>query len=170
MLVVVNPAATRTFPTLSLRNYPKMPEPIPRRLLGCTWSFLPPGLRPSPCRNWVGARDIPSTVSEGSLISRLQYSFPSFWPPSLLAAQTVPTLGASPRPPRLLHPSRTWVVAAPCIGYANHPNRPIGDVETSTPQVSQPCRLLLPHPAQPGKLPCGNPTGQNRSPCGSNVS
>ncbi len=49
-----------------------------------------------------------------------------------------------PRPPRRLHPSRTWIVTAPCMGYANHPNRPIGDGETCTPPASQPCRLLLP--------------------------
>ncbi len=35
----------------------------------------------------------PSTASEGRSISELQYSFASFWPPHLLAAQTVPTWG-----------------------------------------------------------------------------
>ncbi len=37
----------------------------------------------------------PSTASEGSSISGLQYSFPSFWPPRLLAAQAVPTFGVT---------------------------------------------------------------------------
>jgi len=36
--------------------------------------------------------NIPSTASKRKGISGLQYSFPSFKPPSLLAVQTVPTI------------------------------------------------------------------------------
>ncbi len=44
------PAATGTFPTLSLRVLPKMPGPLPRRFAGCTCLLLPLQHWPSPAR------------------------------------------------------------------------------------------------------------------------
>src|SRR6266849_3863523 len=48
------PAATGSFPTLSLRIFPQMPEPIPRRAAECICLVLPQLHRPSPSFDWVG--------------------------------------------------------------------------------------------------------------------
>ena len=44
----------RTFPTLSLRIFPWMPGPLPRRVWRCTYPFLPASQRPSLRYDQVG--------------------------------------------------------------------------------------------------------------------
>jgi hypothetical protein len=48
------PAGGGTFPTLSLRTFPRMPGPLPRRSPRCACSFLPWRHRPSPRSDRVG--------------------------------------------------------------------------------------------------------------------
>lgn len=50
LLVVAIPAGSGTFPSLSLKIFLWMPEPLPRLLLQCILPFLPAGLRLSPAR------------------------------------------------------------------------------------------------------------------------
>src|SRR5271167_1822963 len=48
------PAAHGSFPTLSLRIFPWMLDPVPRRFTVCSHLFLPRCHRPSPSKEWVG--------------------------------------------------------------------------------------------------------------------
>src|SRR5215470_943118 len=48
------PAAPGSFPTLSLRIFPWMLDPVPRRYIVCSHLFLPRCHRPSPSEEWVG--------------------------------------------------------------------------------------------------------------------
>ncbi len=66
------PAGGWPFPTLSLRVFPWMQGPVPRRLAGCLYPFLPLRLRPSLRLNQVGAHNIRSAISERVFLSRLQ--------------------------------------------------------------------------------------------------
>ena len=43
-----------SFPTLSLRIFPWMLDPVPRRYTVCSHLFLPRCHRPSPSKEWVG--------------------------------------------------------------------------------------------------------------------
>src|SRR6516165_4581732 len=52
--VVPTPAAHRSFPTLSLKVFPWMLDPLPRRYTVCSHLFLPQCHRPSPSKEWVG--------------------------------------------------------------------------------------------------------------------
>ena len=61
------PAATGSFPTLSLRIFPEMPEPMPRRSAECICLVLPQLHRPSPSFDWVGfPRRSANTIFHGS--------------------------------------------------------------------------------------------------------
>jgi hypothetical protein len=66
------PAGTRSFPTLSLRIFPCVLGPLPRRLVWCTYSFLPTRQRPSPREDRVGAPQYPYSDFSTAPISRLQ--------------------------------------------------------------------------------------------------
>ena len=66
------PAGRRTFPTLSLRIFPCVLGPLPRRLVGCTYPFLPPRHRPSPRSDRVGAPPCPYSDFRTAPFSRLQ--------------------------------------------------------------------------------------------------
>ena len=48
------PAAHGSFPTLSLKVFPWMLDPVPRRYTVCSHLFLPRCHRPSPREEWVG--------------------------------------------------------------------------------------------------------------------
>src|ERR1700726_1133549 len=48
------PAAHGSFPTLSLKIFPWMLDPLPRRYTMCSPLFLPRCHRPSPREKWVG--------------------------------------------------------------------------------------------------------------------
>ena len=56
------PAAHGSFPTLSLRIFPWMLDPIPRRYTVCSHLFLPRCHRPSPHVDWVGFPRYPANL------------------------------------------------------------------------------------------------------------
>jgi len=66
------PAGRRTFPTFSLHICPCVLGPLPRRLLRCTYPFLPPRHRPSPREDRVGAPHSPCSDFSTAPFSRLQ--------------------------------------------------------------------------------------------------
>ena len=90
------PAATRTFPTLSLRILPWMPEPIPRRVAECVCLVLP---QPSSAFPIIRLGRRPARLREHDF-SRVGFRgcsyFVMFKPPSLLASQIVPTAASVP--------------------------------------------------------------------------
>ena len=138
------PAGGRTFPTLSLRIFPNVPGPIPRRPPRCFHSFLPSGLRPSPISQRVGAPQKSWTATS------VQGVFSGLQPfHHVQARQFACHPGSSHRralsgsgQPWLLLPGSPRFVTSPWSGYARRPIRAIDARETSTPQDSQPCRLL----------------------------
>ena len=87
------PAGRRTFPTLSLRIFPCVLGPLPRRLVWCIYPFLPPRQRPSPRSDRVGAPPMP--------VQRLQYG-------ALFEAAVIPSCSGPQvcSPPRSLLPLR----------------------------------------------------------------
>ena len=117
------PAATGTFPTLSLRILPQMPEPMPRRFAECVCLVLPQHSSAFPI---IRLGRLPASFREHDF-PRVGFRgcsyFVMFRPPSLLASQIVPTAAhtAAGRP-RLFHPGRTCFVASARTGYANRPN------------------------------------------------
>jgi len=66
------PAGRRTFPTLSLRIFPCVLGPLPRRLVWCLYPFLPTRQRPSPRSERVGAQQSPYSDFSTARFSRLQ--------------------------------------------------------------------------------------------------
>ena len=94
--VLPAPAATRTFPTLSLRILPWMPEPIPRRVAECVCLVLP---QPSSAFPIIRLGRRPARFREHDF-SRVGFRgcsyFVMFKPPSLLASQIVPTAASVP--------------------------------------------------------------------------
>lgn len=92
LLVVATPAGIRIFPSLSLKIFTRMPEPLPRLLLQCFQPFLPVEHWPSPTIHWVGAKhqslqQLPKGDDFGAAVF-----VKAFQPPGLLAILTVPTL------------------------------------------------------------------------------
>ena len=142
------PAAHGSFPTLSLRIFPWMLDPVPRRYTVCSRLFLPRCHRPSPSKEWVGfPRFVPRiTTSRRPLFRGCRY-FVMFRPPSLLAPQIVPTAAyTAAGQPGLLRPGLSCSFTR--TGYANRPTQAIDGTGTFTLSDSQPCRLLLSrHPA-----------------------
>ena len=122
--VATSPAASGIFPTLSLRIFPWMLGPLPRRdprvLLPVSSSGVI-GLPQISIRS--ASRFFPPKRFLGGDNFRGCRHFFMFGPPSLLAPQIVPTAARlRAGQPGLLRPSRTCVVASACIGYASHPN------------------------------------------------
>jgi hypothetical protein len=68
------PAAPGSFPTLSLRIFPWMLDPVPRRYTVCSHLFLPRCHRPSPRKEWVGfPRFVPTNYDFSQVrVSRMQ--------------------------------------------------------------------------------------------------
>ena len=66
------PAGRRTCPTLSLRIFPGVLGPLPRRLVWCLDPFLPTRPRPSPRSDRVGAPHSPCSDFSPAPFSRLQ--------------------------------------------------------------------------------------------------
>jgi hypothetical protein len=116
------PAASGTFPTLFCESFLRCLSPYPGgRLSAFAWFFLNLH-RPSPSFDWV---DFPASFREHDF-SRVGFRgcsyFVMFRPPSLLASQIVPTAASLlAGQPRLLHPSRTCVVAFARIGPTIRP-------------------------------------------------
>jgi hypothetical protein len=90
------PAGRRTFPTLSLRIFPYVLGPLPRRLVWCIYPFLPTRQRPSPRSDRVGApRCAVQRLPYGALFRGCSHSL-MFRPIGLLATQIAPTAMAVP--------------------------------------------------------------------------
>jgi hypothetical protein len=118
------PAAHGSFPTLSLRIFPWMLDPVPRRFTVCPHLFLPRCHRPSPSKEWVGfPHFVPRiTTSRRSVFRGCRYSL-MFRPPSLLSPQIVPTAATTTaEQPGILRPGLSCFVASARTGYANRPN------------------------------------------------
>ena len=135
------PAGRRTFPTFSLRLFPCVLGPLPRRLVWCTYPCLPTRQRPSPREDRVGAPPCPYSDFRTARLARLQ-SFTH-----VQAHRCARHPGRSYRhitlwQPWLLRPSLSRVVTSPCPGYAYRPHRAIDGMGTCTPSDTQPCRLL----------------------------
>ena len=138
------PAAHGSFPTLSLRIFPWMLDPVPRRFTVCTHLFLPRCHRPSPSKEWVGfPHFVPRiTTSRRSVFRGCRYSL-MFRPPSLLSPQIVPTAAATTaEQPGILRPGLSCFVTSTRTGYANRLTQAIDGTGTFTLSDSQPCRLL----------------------------
>ncbi len=134
------PAGSRPFPALSPRIFPQMLEPLPRRSAWCTCSLLPMRHRPSPSYQRIGTPQLPvQRLQYGSNFRGCSYSL-MFGPPGLLTTPVAPTamhflIGQ----PWFLHPSISWFVTSPRIGYASRANRAIDGMGTLTPLDSRPC-------------------------------
>ena len=137
------PAAPGSFPTLSLKVFPWMLDPIPRRYTVCSHLFLPRCHRPSLSEEWVGfPRFVPRiTTSRRYVISRLQIFLDV--PASLLSPRSFLPLHI------LLQGSRGFYVRA--YRALLPPHAPdmltvriqvIDGTGTFTLSDSQPCRLL----------------------------
>ena len=91
------PAASGSFPTLSLRIFPVMPGPLSRRLADCTYLVLPLPQRPSPLENGSAYRNIPLKRLHSGAGFRDCSHFFMFKPHSLLATLIAPTTTVSRR-------------------------------------------------------------------------
>jgi hypothetical protein len=136
------PAAHGSFPTLSLRIFPWMLDPVPRRYTVCSRLFLPRCHRPSPSKEWVGfPRFVPRiTTSRRSVFRGCRYSL-MFRPPSLLSPQIVPTAAHRRR-------AAGDFTSGPIVSPPHAPDmltvriQAIDGTGTFTLSDSQPCRLL----------------------------
>jgi hypothetical protein len=91
------PAATGIFPTLSLRVFPVMPGPLPRRFADCFYLLLHLHHRPSPTMNGSACRFYPlKRLLSGRLFAGCSH-FLMFKPHSLLATLVAPTTAVSCR-------------------------------------------------------------------------
>jgi hypothetical protein len=138
------PAAHGSFPTLSLRIFPWMLDPVPRRYTVCSRLFLPRCHRPSPSKEWVGFPHVVPriTTSRRSVFRGCRYSL-MFRPPSLLSPQIVPTAALTAAgQPGILRPGLSCFVTSTRTGYANRLTQAIDGTGTFTLSDSQPCRLL----------------------------
>ena len=123
------PAGRWPFPTLSLRVFPWMLGPVPRRLeevLLPVSSLHDIGL--PPLGPGSAPKDSAQRLPSGPVLRGGSHSL-MFRPPSLLATQVAPTAVAQGHTgqPWRLRPSGTRVVTFPRIGYASRPNRAIDD-------------------------------------------
>src|SRR5208283_1595897 len=86
------PAASRTFPTLSLRIFLRMPDPIPRQVprSACACFFLRVIGLPHACNRSASPLLPTNTTFRGESFRGCRYSF-MFRPPILLASPVVPT-------------------------------------------------------------------------------
>jgi hypothetical protein len=137
------PAAHGSFPTLSLKVFPWMLDPIPRRYIVCSHLFLPRCHRPSPNRDGSASRVCPTNYDFSRGESRgCRYSL-MFRPPSLLTPQIVPTAAILPQG------SRGFYIRAYRALLPSHApdmltvrTQVIDGTGTCTLPDSQPCRLL----------------------------
>jgi hypothetical protein len=154
------PAAHGSFPTLSLRIFPWMLDPVPRRYTVCSRLFLPRCHRPSPSKEWVGfPRFVPRiTTSRRSVFRGCRYSL-MFRPPSLLSPQIVPTAAPTAAgQPGILRPGLSCFVTSTRTGYANRLTQAIDGTGTFTCQTLSlvGCSLcsadVTPHPRSYGPI------------------
>jgi len=117
------PAATGIFPTLSLRIFPRMPGPMPRRSQGVHMP-VPSSLSSALPNRGVGR--LPASTREHDFsrsVFRGCRHFFMFRPPSLLTSQVVPTAAPTGAgQPRFLRPGLSCFVTSARTGYASRPN------------------------------------------------
>jgi hypothetical protein len=95
--LLLAPAVSGIFPTLSLRIFPVMPGPLPRRFADCSHLLLPLHHRPSPTMGGSACRFYPlKRLPSGRLFVDCSHSF-MFRPHSLLATLVAPTTAVSCR-------------------------------------------------------------------------
>ena len=118
------PAAHGSFPTLSLKIFPWMLDPVPRRSHRVLLPVSSPASSAFPQRRWGR---LPASIRESRLLAGpcfrgCRYSL-MFRPPSLLAPQIVPTAAhTAAGQPGLLRPGLSCFVASARTGYASRPN------------------------------------------------
>ena len=121
--VATSPAATGILPTLSLRIFPRMPGPMPRRSHRL---LMPVTSSVSSAFPWAAEDWLPASTRETTFPRKLFRDcrhFFMFTPPSLLASQVVPTaVHTAIGQLRLLGPGRTCFVSSARTGHANRPN------------------------------------------------
>ena len=119
------PAGRRTFPTLSLRIFPCVLGPLPRRLVWCTTRFFPHDNGLPPVRTGSALHHVRTATSVRRVFRGCSHSL-MFRPAGLLATPVAPTAtDTSVWQPWFLRPSISWVVTFPRPGYACRPNRAI---------------------------------------------
>jgi hypothetical protein len=118
------PAAHGSFPTLSLKIFPWMLDPVPRRSHRVLVPVSSPVSSAFPQERWgrLPAFDPRITTSRGPCFRGCRY-FLMFRPPSLLTPQIVPTAAhIAAGQPGLLRPGISCFVTSTRTGYANRPN------------------------------------------------
>ena len=137
------PAATRIFPTLSLRVFPVMLGPLPRRFADCLYLLLHLHHRPSPTMNGWACRFHPlKRLRSGGLFAGCSH-FLMFKPHSLLATLVAPTTTVSRRAVSDVYIRAKRASLSARTGYASRPKQAIDGTGTFTPLDPQSCRLLL---------------------------
>src|SRR5450759_357357 len=118
------PAAHGSFPTLSLRIFPRMLDPVPRRFHRVLSPVSSPVASAFPERR-LGRLPafVPRITTPRRPVFRGCRYFFMFRPPSLLTPQIVPTAAhTAAGQPGLLHPGLSCFVTSTRSGYANRPN------------------------------------------------
>ena len=117
------PATSGTFPTLSLRIFPRMLGPMPRRSHRVRLPVSSPMSSAFPNRGMGRLPALPAnTIFPRSVFRRCRH-FLMFRPPSLLISQIAPTAAHTASGQlRLLRPGIACFVASARTGYANRPN------------------------------------------------
>src|SRR5260370_3409919 len=116
------PAATGILPTLSLRIFPQMPGPMPRRFhrLLVPVSSSVSSAFPWAAEDWLPASTRGTTFPRKSFRD-CRHSF-TFRPPRLLPSQVVPTpVHTATGQLRLLCPGSTCIITSPLTLHANPP-------------------------------------------------
>ena len=117
------PAATGIFPTLSLRIFPRMLGPMPRRSHRVRLPVSSPMSSAFPNRGMGRLPALPAnTIFPRSIFRRCRH-FLMFRPPSLLISQIAPTAAHTASGQlRLLRPGIACFVTSARTGYASRPN------------------------------------------------
>jgi hypothetical protein len=115
---------TGSFPTLSLKIFPWMLDPVPRRSHRVLLPVSSPVSSAFPQRRWGR---LPALIRESRLLAGPCFRgcryFLMFRPPSLLTPQIVPTAAhIATGQPGLLRPGISCFVTSARTGYANRPN------------------------------------------------
>jgi hypothetical protein len=113
-----------SFPTLSLRIFPWMLDPLPRRYTVCSHLFLPRCHRPSPSEEWVGfPRFVPTNYDFSQVrVSRMQIFLDVPASKFALPPDRSYRCDTAAGQPGILRPGLSCFVASTRTGYANRPN------------------------------------------------
>jgi hypothetical protein len=118
------PAAHGSFPTLSLKIFPWMLDPVPRRSHRVLLPVSSPVSSAFPQGRWGR---LPASIRESRLLAGRCFRgcryFLTFRPPGLLTPQIVPTAAhIAAGQPGFLRPGISCFVTSTRTGYANRPN------------------------------------------------